>query len=585
MQGLIEIGTVISEKWVILELIGRGGMGEVYRAQQLNLKRDVAIKIVSQKYLKTLDAGEQEIETARFRFRREVKAMAQVHHPNVVQIFDYGSASIKKGDENIPIEYIAMEYIPGTTLRFTMSEQGFFPQERDVSTWILKYFFPVLAGVKALHEAGVIHRDLKPENFLVDGDIPKISDFGLARSLQLESVTESMELVGTPPYMAPDHYYDFRRVDQRGDIYSLGKILFEAIEGRMPSTTIPFKSAKLSKPNSPFFQALDRIIQNATAEDKENRLGSVEKFRDALQEAIDGSRAQSPSLAHPSDTAHIKWLWVGIGVAILSMAAMTVWHLTGNPWGKKPMEEAGVTSQKPPPSTVPGPPKEARSVPARSIMSKDGITMRPIPGGDLRIETGRGKGQEETIHLQPFYMDETKVSIDQFAEFLNSMKQELTVERGVVKHGDEIWILLGEEREKEGQIIYRHDRFHIRELKKAAEPVVRVTWYGASAYARYFDKRLPTQYEWEYAAQNSSRHGLKNMEGNIKEWVVNVKENQKSGEKIRNSQTGGYDSSLVAGESSPLKERGAQRIVSNFRYPWEGFFDGGFRCVISLSKS
>ncbi len=294
-QGLIEIGTVLNDNWVILELIGKGGMGEVYRAHQLNLKRDVAIKIISQKLLETIDGDDREIETARSRFRREVKLMAQVHHPNVIQIFDYGSVLIKKGDEGVPIEYIVMEFIPGTALRFTMPEGGFYPHEKDISKWILEYFFLVLDGIQALHEAGIIHRDLKPENFLLDGNIPKITDFGLARSVKLESVTESMDVIGTPPYMAPDFFYDFKRVDQRGDIYSLGKILFEAVEGKMPPTTIPFKSAKLSKPNTPFFQALDRIIQDATAEDKDKRLESVERFRIALQQAIDSLKDPDPS--------------------------------------------------------------------------------------------------------------------------------------------------------------------------------------------------------------------------------------------------------------------------------------------------
>src|SRR4030043_1357711 len=358
MQGLIEIGTVVGENWVILERIGKGGMGEVYRAHQLNLKRDVAIKIVSQKFLETLEGDDREIETVLSRFRREVKAMAQVRHPNVVQIFDYGSALIKKGDEVVPVEYFVMEYIPGNSLRLTMPQEGFYPQEREVSAWILEYFFPVLDGVQALHEAGIIHRDLKPENFLLDGDIPKISDFGLARSVKLESVTESMDVMGTPPYMAPDHFYDFKRVDQRGDIYSLGKILFEAVEGKMPPTTIPFKSAKLGKPNTPFFQALGRIIQDATAENKDNRLESVERFRNALQLAIDSLKTQTvpdshPSSREPSRTAHFKWLWVGIAVAVFSMAAMTVWHLVGNPWGQqKPLLETGVTRQEPVPSTT-----------------------------------------------------------------------------------------------------------------------------------------------------------------------------------------------------------------------------------------
>jgi serine/threonine protein kinase len=589
IQGLIGTGTVINENYVILELIGKGGMGEVYRAHQLNLKRDVAIKVVSQKYLKSLDADDQEIETASSRFRREVRAMAQVRHPNVVQIFDYGSAVINKGDEEVPIEYIVMEYIPGATLRFTMPEEGFYPLEDNVSAWMEKYFFPVLDGVQVLHEAGVIHRDLKPENFLLDGNIPKITDFGLARSLKLESVTESMDVVGTPPYMAPDQFYDFKRVDQRGDVYSLGKILFEAVEGKMPPTTIPFKSAKLNKANTAFFQALDRIIENATAEDKDSRLESVKKFHAALQEAIDGFRAQTTSPVQPSyrerpGGAQSRWLRVGIAVAIFSMAAMTVWHLAGNPWGKpKPIQEGQSTLPKTKPPTTGGPSGSEQPAPAKSIMGKDGIGMYLIPGGTLRIETNGG--QEDTVQLQPFYMDETKVSVEQFVEFLNSVKQELTVEDGVVKHAGEIWILLGEESETEGQIIYRHDRFHIRDLKKAAQPVVRVTWYGARAYARYFDKRLPTEYEWEYAAQSSSRDGLKNMGGNIKEWVVSGKKNQESGGQIGSPQGETYYSSLEIGESSPPKEPGVQKTFRNFRYPWEGFFDVGFRCVALLSKS
>lgn len=575
-QGLLEIGTVLNDKWVILELIGKGGMGEVYQAHQLNLKRDVAIKIVSQKLLATLD-DDQMTETAQARFQREVKVMAQVHHPNVVQIFDYGSVSFKKGEEEVPIEYIVMEFVPGSTLRFTMPEEGFYPQEKEVSAWILKYFFPVLDGVQALHEAGVIHRDLKPENFLLDGDIPKISDFGLARSVKLKSVTESLDVVGTPPYMAPDHFYDFMRVDQRGDVYSLGKILFEVIEGRMPSTTIPFKSAKLSKANTRFFQALDRIIQEATAEDRDVRLDSVQKMRRALQQAADGLKAQPsetpPASRTPTGMRQSKWLWVGIAVAIFSMAAMTVWHLAGNPWWpQKPLPEAGVHPQ-------------STGAPAKITMGRDGITMLLIPGGDLTIETGKGGGREYTIQLPSFYMDETKVSIGQFVDFLNSVKQELTVENGLVKRRGEIWLLLGEGRETHDQIIYQHDRFHLRDLKKAAEPVVRVTWYGASAYARYFGKRLPTDYEWEYTSQNSSRDGLKNMGGNIKEWVMSMEENQKSGEQPRNPQRGSYYSSLVIGESPSLKESRRQRIFRNFRYPWEGFFDVGFRCVAGLNKS
>ncbi|MGA2404213.1 MAG: protein kinase, partial [Syntrophobacteraceae bacterium] len=122
-------GTVLDGKWVILELLGKGGMGEVYHAHQLNLKRDVAIKIISQHLLKELQDNEYEAETCIERFHREVRVMAQVRNPYVVQIFDYGSAPVKRNGDEILVEYIVLEYVPGATLRTLMSEEGFFPDE------------------------------------------------------------------------------------------------------------------------------------------------------------------------------------------------------------------------------------------------------------------------------------------------------------------------------------------------------------------------------------------------------------------------------------------------------------------------
>ncbi|MBW1708947.1 MAG: protein kinase [Deltaproteobacteria bacterium] len=648
-EGLIKIGTVLNDKWVVLELIGKGGMGEVYRVHQLNLKRDAAIKIVSQELLQTFDNDEREVETARSRFHREVKAMAQVRHPNVVQIFDFGSVTLKNGEQDFPVEYIAMEYIPGSTLRYTMSEEGFYPDEKLVADWVCEYFFPVLDGVQAMHEAGIIHRDIKPENFLMDGDIPKIADFGLARSARLEPVTLSEDMKGTPPYMAPEHFLDFRRVDQRGDIYSLGKILYEAVEGKMPFNAIPFKSAKLNKPNTPFFQVLDRVIQDATAEDRDNRFESVKKFRTALQQAVDDFESQSlsdtvPSYRKPPAFDHLRWLWVGIVAAILSVAAMTVWHLTGNPWIQKPLLENHVFQQQPAKEKVPGP-AEVSSPPsgvaAKSIMGQDGITMRLIPGGNLKTETDAGKAQGDTVHLESFYMDETKATIHHFAEFLNSVINELIVENGVVKHDNEIWFLLGEGVEKYDQIIYQHNRFHIREPKYAGQPVVRVTWYGASAYAHYFDKRLPTENEWEYAAQKiglqkqkspeskpreevssgseanhhmmdvrsdsgsgrtnksfsqaptqkteeflpQSEIGLKGMGGDIKEWVIRKAAVQKPGEESKTNQLKSPYSSLIIGKPLPAKDLKLQGVIRKVGYPWEGFFDVGFRCAASINSN
>jgi serine/threonine-protein kinase len=272
---------------VILELIGKGAMGEIYLAHQLNLKRDVAIKVVSEELLKDFEDDPDEIETSFQRFKREVHAMARVRHPNVLQIFDYGSAVIQRDTGDCPVEFIAMEYIPGDTLRFTMSEEGFYPEQDLTKDWLEGYFLPVLDGIKAIHDLDIVHRDIKPENILMDGTTPKIADFGLARSARLKNVTQSMDVKGTAHYMSPEHFFDFRKADQRADIYSLGKILFEAVTGKIGEGTIPFKTVSLPNTETPFFEKLDRVIQNATAENRENRWESVAQLRTAILDAID----------------------------------------------------------------------------------------------------------------------------------------------------------------------------------------------------------------------------------------------------------------------------------------------------------
>jgi serine/threonine protein kinase len=630
-ENILETGQVLSDKWVILELIGKGGMGEVYRAHQLNLKRDVAIKVISQDWLRSLEGDAEEIETGLQRFRREVQAMARVRHPNVLQIYDYGSTSVRKNGDEYPVEYIVMEYVPGATLRFTLSEEGLYPDAKEVKDWLHDYFLPVLDGVQAIHDQDVVHRDLKPENVLLDGVTPKIADFGLARSTRMRPVTQSVDIKGTMPYMSPEHFLDFKNADKRADIYSLGKILFQAVEGRIGPDSIPFKQASLSKADSPFFEKLDRIIQGATAEDRNERVDSVEKLRIALLEVLsikEADEAEPKTAAVLPPVVRLKWIWMGLVAVAMVMLAMIGYHFATRS-EKPPL--GSETGQKIP---SPGPAGSSESGPLspstlpESILSEDGMTMSLLPSGILKPEPGNREGRSGEVAVNGFYLDKTPITNHHFTEFLNEVKETVTVVEDAVKgENGEIWLYLGDGTDPREQIVYRHDRFLLRDPRYAAQPVVRVTWYGARAYARHFGKRLPTEDEWSYAVQkglisegisgsegnkqlsegeNSSSMskqmsemmrmmepqenrtksnqratsaggpvpGKIDMDGKVKEWVVRT-------EGVSGAETGSekvsYPSLVLWISPGP----GGERISKGFRYPWEGFIDVRFRCALN----
>ena len=630
-KNIFKTGYVLNDKWVIIEFVGKGAMGEVYRAHQLNLKRDVAIKVISQEMLESIEEDAEEIETAIQRFRREVQAMAQVRHPNILQIFDYGSDVVNKDGKDVSIEYIVMEYIPGANLRFSMSEEGFSPEQNLIAAWIVEYFFPLLKGVEAIHTQDIVHRDLKPENVLLDGTTPKIADFGLACSMRMRPVTQSIDVKGTPAYMSPEHFFDFKKADQQSDIYSLGKILYESIDGQINSKILPFKGAALSDTDTPFLQKLDRIIQDATAEKKEERTKSIGDLRNALLEAMDILKSEDTldAVARPKRFPVLhqpRFIWAGIAVAILSMGLMSLWHLLGESEKTTvPQKSSQVTRMEPPQQTITLPSRAESTTPAQSILGKDGIRMAFMPGGEFKVNTKGLGGVGKPIEIQSFYLDEKMVTNHHFVEFLNDVKEILTIENGLVKHKNEIWVYLGKGNELHEQIIYEHGRYHLRDTDFASHPVVRVTWYGAMAYARHYNKRLATEHEWDYAVSKGpfiskifskdkayilpsstdetpdtveththmTQHAeavagapiptdnlpsKKNVKKNIKEWITREEMNQED-QNIASTKRKNSHSSLVVNipHSSGSESK-------SFRYPWEAFPDVGFRCVQGLGN-
>jgi serine/threonine-protein kinase len=541
-----------------------------------------------------------------------------VRHPNVLQIHDYGSFVINKKEEECPVEFIVMEYIPGDTLRFTMSEEGFYPEQDLTKNWLEEYFLPVLDGIKAIHDLDIVHRDIKPENILMDGIAPKIADFGLARSTRLKPVTQSMDVKGTAHYMSPEHFFDFRKADQRADIYSLGKILFEAITGKIGEGTIPFKTASLPNSETPFFQQLDKVIQDATAENRENRFGSVAQLRTAILEAIDtfkkepateilsGSK-RSPFLHNP------KWIWTGVAIAIIAVAAMTIMGEPGN--SSKVLESPPIISNevKKAYRNEPSPIEIIRSnTPKQSILTEDGASMHFIPAGVVTLPENSSSQPGRSVKVNPFYLDETLVTNHQYVEFLNHNLSRIRVERGVVRAEDEIWLLLGEVTEDYEPIVFQNGGFKVSKIAYASLPALRVTAYGASEYARYYNKRLPTYTEWLHALGNG---GLQFEEtsgegGNAPEQAHTQSMHDQMHSQAKSDVSGPKSpdtklSSVINEQPNKFGIRGLNKNIKEWglrvsdatsrdnlreaefvvlpstiqRYPWEGFGGVGFRCV------
>lgn len=219
------VGTKIADKYEVLEVLGGGGMGVVYKAKHLLMHRTVAIKMLLPEVVAS--------ETALARFQQEAQAASSLSHPNILTVFDFGQTTDGK-------PYLVMDFLEGKSLAEILQDEDYLPVERAVPI-----FIQISAGLAHAHGKGVIHRDLKPANIMLvnfegTGDFVKIVDFGIAKMLprpgedgQPVELTHTGQIFGSPLYMSPEQCRG-TGLDARSDIYSLGCVLYRVMSGESP---------------------------------------------------------------------------------------------------------------------------------------------------------------------------------------------------------------------------------------------------------------------------------------------------------------------------------------------------------------
>ena len=265
-------GYTFARRYQIIEELGKGGMGKVYKAHDTEIKEKVALKLIKPE----VAADKKTIE----RFQNELKFARKISHRNVCRMYDL---NIEEGSY-----YITMEYVPGEDLKSTIRRVG--PLGAGKTIFIAKQ---VCEGLEEAHRLGVVHRDLKPQNIMIDKEgNARIMDFGIARSIMGKGITGAGVMIGTPEYMSPEQA-EVKLVDQRSDIYSLGVILYEMMTGRVPfegetplGIAMKHKSEIPQDPrelNTQIPEDLSRVILKCMEKDKEKRFQSAAEVRSELE--------------------------------------------------------------------------------------------------------------------------------------------------------------------------------------------------------------------------------------------------------------------------------------------------------------
>ncbi len=341
-------GTLIGNRYEIVETIGKGGMAIVYKAKCLMLNRYVAIKVLRPEFREDKDFIS--------RFKVEAQSAGSLSHPNVVSIYDVG----QDGD----LDYIVMEYVEGVTLKQYVEAKGVLPWREAVD-----YAGQICAGLDHAHKNGIVHKDIKPHNIIItrEGTI-KITDFGIAKVMSSSTITTGSATMGSVHYFSPEQARG-GYTDHKTDIYSLGVVLYEMVTGKLPfegDTAIAIamqhieKEAPSSRALNPEVpESLDNVIRRAMCKEQSLRYDSVTQMLIDLKKVYTGNTVDyklssddtriTPPIPHKADTGKKKKKsmnkkdLLGViagtltGLALVVILFLLGYHLTGNS-GKAELE-------------------------------------------------------------------------------------------------------------------------------------------------------------------------------------------------------------------------------------------------------